>query len=577
MGNPYAQVTRRRSTSTSCSPSRTSRAPLRRHDLPPITDGAAAVVLATRRQGARAVRAPGVDHRLRPPHRAPLPRHPRPHGVAVDRARGARRRRRRRARSRSPSSRRRSRHEELDPARGARPRRRRRRQPVGRRARRQPDHGDRPRPHRRGRPADHASGGAHRALAPRDVGAVPATEPRLRPGRGLSDGTQPCARRRHRPDASTRRRRDDVSLAGLVREAALPRARRRRDDVERHRRRRASARRPTSFEGVMMPELYLADALGAAGKPMFRVHTAGTVGGSTAIVAVAPRRGAVARARARGRVREAVRGQRAVGASAAAAAAASARAASFAPCIRAYISRIGRARAHRLEGRGQGPPERAEEPVRAPAARRTSRIEKVQGVADAVGPAPLPRVVPVVRRRVRGRAHRRGRRRSSAPRRRRRGSSATSVRSELGDVPGPRPGAPAGGRRLRADVYEQAGITNPREQIDVAELYVPFSLVRADVARGPRHRRPRRGLEDDRQRRHRDRRRRSRSTRRAACCRRTRSARRACSASPRPRCRCGARPASTRSTGAKVALGHAYGASAQYFAMAVLAKSPSPF
>src|SRR3546814_18136095 len=34
----------------------------------------------------------------------------------------------------------------------------------------------------------------------------------------------------------------------------------------------------------MMPELYLADALGATGKPLFRVHTAGSVGGSTTIV-----------------------------------------------------------------------------------------------------------------------------------------------------------------------------------------------------------------------------------------------------------------------------------------------------
>jgi acetyl-CoA C-acetyltransferase len=42
---------------------------------------------------------------------------------------------------------------------------------------------------------------------------------------------------------------------------------------------------PDFFEGVMMPELYLADALGASGKPLFRVHTAGSVGGSTAIVA----------------------------------------------------------------------------------------------------------------------------------------------------------------------------------------------------------------------------------------------------------------------------------------------------
>jgi acetyl-CoA C-acetyltransferase len=42
---------------------------------------------------------------------------------------------------------------------------------------------------------------------------------------------------------------------------------------------------PDLFEGVMMPELFLADSLGAVGKPLLRVHTAGSVGGSTAIVA----------------------------------------------------------------------------------------------------------------------------------------------------------------------------------------------------------------------------------------------------------------------------------------------------
>src|SRR3546814_20559422 len=35
----------------------------------------------------------------------------------------------------------------------------------------------------------------------------------------------------------------------------------------------------------MRPELYLAEAHGPAGKPLLRVHTAGSVGGSTAIVA----------------------------------------------------------------------------------------------------------------------------------------------------------------------------------------------------------------------------------------------------------------------------------------------------
>src|ERR1700754_2154831 len=42
---------------------------------------------------------------------------------------------------------------------------------------------------------------------------------------------------------------------------------------------------PDLFEGVMMPELFLADALGATGKPLLRVHTAGSVGGSTGNVA----------------------------------------------------------------------------------------------------------------------------------------------------------------------------------------------------------------------------------------------------------------------------------------------------
>jgi acetyl-CoA C-acetyltransferase len=34
---------------------------------------------------------------------------------------------------------------------------------------------------------------------------------------------------------------------------------------------------------------------------------------------------------------------------------------------------------------------------------------------------------------------------------------------------------PQGGRDCAADVYAQAGVTNPREQFDVIECYVPFS------------------------------------------------------------------------------------------------------
>jgi acetyl-CoA C-acetyltransferase len=42
---------------------------------------------------------------------------------------------------------------------------------------------------------------------------------------------------------------------------------------------------PDALEGVIMPELSLADALCAVGKPIHRVHTAGSVGASTAISA----------------------------------------------------------------------------------------------------------------------------------------------------------------------------------------------------------------------------------------------------------------------------------------------------
>ena len=79
-------------------------------------------------------------------------------------------------------------------------------------------------------------------------------------------------------------KRIDVSQVGLVREAAL----RALDDagltfadIDAI----VIGKAPDLFEGVMMPELFLAETLGGAGKPMLRVHTAGSVGGSTAVVA----------------------------------------------------------------------------------------------------------------------------------------------------------------------------------------------------------------------------------------------------------------------------------------------------
>jgi acetyl-CoA C-acetyltransferase len=82
-----------------------------------------------------------------------------------------------------------------------------------------------------------------------------------------------------------RSKRADVSIAGLCREA-VDRAM---ADAGLNSLAEIDAvvvgKAPDLFEGVMMPELYLADALGAVGKPLLRVHTAGSVGGATGNVA----------------------------------------------------------------------------------------------------------------------------------------------------------------------------------------------------------------------------------------------------------------------------------------------------
>ncbi|OJF12935.1 thiolase domain-containing protein [Couchioplanes caeruleus] len=81
-----------------------------------------------------------------------------------------------------------------------------------------------------------------------------------------------------------RTRRTDVSMAGLCREAidrALEDAATDWSQIDAV----VLGKAPDLFEGVMMPELFLAEAIGAAGRPLLRVHTAGSVGGATANVA----------------------------------------------------------------------------------------------------------------------------------------------------------------------------------------------------------------------------------------------------------------------------------------------------
>jgi acetyl-CoA C-acetyltransferase len=79
--------------------------------------------------------------------------------------------------------------------------------------------------------------------------------------------------------------RRDVSLAGLVREAAeraIQDAGLGWPDIEAV----ALGKAPDILEGLMSPELYLADALAACGKPIFRAYTSGNAGGMAASMGV---------------------------------------------------------------------------------------------------------------------------------------------------------------------------------------------------------------------------------------------------------------------------------------------------
>jgi acetyl-CoA C-acetyltransferase len=269
-------------------------------------------------------------------------------------------------------------------------------------------------------------------------------------------------------------KRIDVSIAGLVREAALAAL--------------ADAglgwaeidavvigKAPDMFEGVMMPELYLADALGAAGKPMLRVHTAGSVGGSTAIVAahlvmagvhrrvltVAFEKQSDSDAMWALTVRTPFQLPVVAGAGG-----------YFAPIVRSYIERSGapadvgiqvavkdRLNALRnpcahLQLADISAEKVAESPMLWDPIRYLECCPSSDGACamvlaaeDALGSPDAPPAW----------VH------------------ATAMRSEPTMFAGRDEVNPLAGRECAADLYRQAGVTDPRRQIDVAEVYVPFS------------------------------------------------------------------------------------------------------
>ena len=299
----------------------------------------------------------------------------------------------------------------------------------------------------------------------------------------------------------------------------------------------------------MKPELYLSDALGAVGKPMFRVHTAGSVGGTTAIVAASHVQAGKHRTVLAVAFEKQSEGnaQFALGSGKGASLGAGG---AFAPFIRAYIHRSG---APEHIGWKVAVKDRLNA-LKNPYAHLQHRghlHREGEGVPDDVGADPVPRVVPVVGRRLRGGAHRQaGGEAAAADGRPPAWMLGRIVALGAAELPGSRPGA-ARGRACsaRRTSTRMAGITRPREQIDMAELYVPFSWHEAIWLEAHGIAEPGDGLEDDRRRLDRARRALPGQLLGWGAVAQPHRGVRACCGSPRPPTRCAARPASTRWTG----------------------------
>ncbi len=264
--------------------------------------------------------------------------------------------------------------------------------------------------------------------------------------------------------------RDDLSMAGLLREAAI----RALEDAEMEWKDIDAVvigKAPDPFEGVMMPEVYLADALGCAGKPIMRVHTAGSVGGSTAVVATHLVQSGVREKvltigfekQSEGDTTWGLGGGRSgsVGAGG-----------YFAPHMRAYIDR---ANAPDYIGPAVAVKDRLNA-LKNPYAHLKLPDITIEQVMDS------PYVWEPVRRLESCPTSDGAAAMVLASEKIADASSkpvawvhATAIRSELGQFPGRDPVSPQGGKDCAADVYAQAGIKDPIKEVDVLECYVPFS------------------------------------------------------------------------------------------------------
>jgi acetyl-CoA C-acetyltransferase len=266
------------------------------------------------------------------------------------------------------------------------------------------------------------------------------------------------------------RRSLDVSLDGLVRWAALEAvadAGLTLADVDAV----VVGKAPDALEGVVMPELSLADALGAVGKPIHRVHTAGSVGAATAIAgATLVESGRYDRVlvvcyekQSEGNATWALSGGKSGGQGAGG---------TFAPWIRSYIERsaapehigwvvavkdrrnaLRNPHAHlRIEGISLD--QVRESPMLWDPLHHLESCPSSDGAAavvlaseDVARRAPHPPAWVL----------------------------AHAKRTEFASFPGRDPVRPQAGVDCARALYAEAGVTDPLAQIDCAELYVPFS------------------------------------------------------------------------------------------------------
>jgi acetyl-CoA C-acetyltransferase len=268
-------------------------------------------------------------------------------------------------------------------------------------------------------------------------------------------------------------RRSDVNIAGLVREAvdlALKDAGLEHKDIDAV----VIGKAPDMLEGVMQPEQFLAGAVGAHLKPLLRVHTAGSVGASTALTAVTHvASGLYERVltiafekQSEGNAMWALSPNMPFTPPLVAGAGGF-----FAPYCRAYIARTGcpphigpmvaanaRANAGRNEYAHLREPMTVEDVMNSPVLWDPIRYLETCPSSDGA----IALVISSAEKAKKG------------PRKPAWVKSGYSY-AEAMWVPGRDQVSPAAGRICAKAVYDKAGITDPWNQIDTMEIYVPFA------------------------------------------------------------------------------------------------------